>query len=110
VFNTKNGSFCPQERKKGRKKERKKERKEERNKGRKKERKKEERIYPMLQRDVWAPGSFWTGAAKRKRLTPKGVLTPKCPFLSESLSRKQEPFYPVGYAHRSTNLGVVSRH
>jgi len=64
----------------------------------------------VLQRDVWAPGLVWKGVAKRKRLTTKGVLTPKCPFLSESLSRKQEPFYTVGYAHRPTKLGVVSRH
>jgi len=71
---------------------------------------KKERRYPVLQRDVCAPGSFWTGVAKRKRLTPKGILTPKCPFRSESLSRKQEPFYPVGYTHRPTKLGMVSRH
>ena len=64
----------------------------------------------MLQRDVWAPGSVSTGVAKRKFLTPKGVLTSKSSFLSESLSRKQEYFYPVGYTHMHIKLGVVSGH
>jgi hypothetical protein len=47
---------------------------------------------------------------KRKPPTSTGVLTPKASFHNESLSRKQESFYPVGYTHKPTTLGVVSRH
>jgi hypothetical protein len=65
--------------------------------------------YPILQEDEWAPGSVWTGVEKRKPFTHTGVLTPKLPFCSESLTRKQESFYPVGYTHRTKTLGVVSR-
>ena len=36
-------------------------------------------IYPILQRDGWAPGLVWTGVEKRKPLTPTGVVTPKRP-------------------------------
>jgi hypothetical protein len=48
--------------------------------------------YPILQTDGWAPGSVWTGVEKRKPVTNTGVLTPKLPFRSESLTRKQETF------------------
>ena len=66
--------------------------------------------YPILKTDGWSSVSFRTGVQKRKRLTTTGVLTPKRPFRSESLTRKQKSFYPVWYTHRPTALGVVSRH
>jgi len=64
---------------------------------------------PIIQMDGWAPGSVWTGIEKRKSVTPTAILTPKRPFRGETLTRKQETFYPVEYTHRPTALSEVSR-
>jgi len=66
--------------------------------------------YPVLQTDGWPPGSIWTGVEKRTSLRATEFLTPKDSFRSESITRKQESFYLVGYSHRPTKLDVVSRH
>ena len=65
-----------------------------------------ERKYPIKQMGGWALCSVWTGVEKRKSLTYTGVLTAKRPFRSESITRKEESFYTVGYTHRPITLSV----
>ena len=50
------------------------------------------------------------GRGKEKISYTQGGSNLKNSFLSESMSRKLEYFYPVGYTHMHTKLGVVSGH